>query len=319
MKIFKFIGLAILLSWGCYSCNDDDSKGIPIHSKIVMQGEGDATEITFATGDWRIKSILNTSKEYEGTQPSTISGKIFDNEGKLISENTPLALDDLGILEANWGYKGFKINRSTDNSLRVETYENASDEEFGYTIIIEYPNKTKAIVVEQQASGGYTFKHIEFFVSEEDGDKLYYKKGTSMDFDLTEQTNVTINPFNGINLVETSYFKSDDSYAFIWFKDGQLKVNVPELININNGEVLTYSKDQYIYGEVTQKNTNRDVKHKINIPAGKSSYHTELQWRERQVSYHLIMLSKSTSLTKTIEGKWIERALTGEYKIVRDL
>lgn len=316
MKTLKFIGLTVLLAWVCYSCSNDDTKGVPIQSKIELQGEASKTNITFETSDWKIKNILNTSAQNENSQPTAISGNIYDVDGKLIKENTPLTLDNLGILEANWGDKGFKITRSRDNLIQIEAYENASEEAFNYTIIIEYANKTQAVIVEQKPSEGYIFKHIEYSISDDDGDELYIQKSISITHEAEAPTTITIIPFDGISPTEISYFKSDDSYAFLWFKDGLQEVNVPSLID--NGKVISLSTGRYIYGEVTEKTISKDVEFEIEIPAGKSSYHTEVEWRNRQVSYTLVMQSKSTTHLKTIEGKWVEKAITGKYKIVRD-
>lgn len=60
------------------------------------------------------------------------------------------------------------------------------------------------------------------------------------------------------------------------------------------------------------------VAEKILLPAGDSEFHVELEWRNRQVSYRLIMRNHRTDKLRTVDGKWIENTPTGTYKIVFD-
>lgn len=57
----------------------------------------------------------------------------------------------------------------------------------------------------------------------------------------------------------------------------------------------------------------------LEIPAGeKVSFHMELEWRHRVVSYVLTLVNNRTGAEKKTEGKWIQYTPTGNYEIVKE-
>lgn len=311
MKTLTFWSFIAVLALVCYSCSNDDEDNIPSQTLITMEGEGGTKTITFEDDNWRIVNVINQA----GGQ--RIFGKIFDREGKLMKENSLMELDGLGELDASWTDKGFNICRKTINSLQIELYENATGEEFNFSIVIENNGKNKEILVNQKISEGYTFECIEYYLAENDTDNIYTKKSTSYTYTISQSQEVEISPFGGVDIIETSYFTSDDTYAFLWFNENPPHVKVPK--SIYEGDIYL-SEDKYVYGEITESKyeDTEDVKEKISIPAGKSEFHVELEWRNRQVSYKLTMKNKRTGNMKIVVGKWLETTPTGKYTIIRD-
>lgn len=311
MKTLTFWSFIAVLALVCYSCSNDDEDNIPSQTLITMEGEGGTKTITFEDDNWRIVNVINQA----GGQ--RIFGKIFDREGKLMKENSLMELDGLGELDASWTDKGFNIRRKTINSLQIELYENATSQEFNFSIVIENNGKTKEILVNQKISEGYTFESIEYYLAENDTDKTYTKESTSYEYTIPQLQDVDIFPFSGVNIINTSYFTSDDSYAFLWFKENPPHVKVPRLID--EGDIYL-SDVKYVYGEISKSQYEEIgvVKERISIPVGKSKFHVELEWLDRQVSYKLTMKSKRTGNMKIIVGKWLETTPTGKYTIIRD-
>lgn len=311
MKTLNFLGFIFVLALVCYSCNNEEDDNSPSQTVIIMEGEGDEKSITFESGDWRIVNVINKAGDQR------IFGDVFDKDGKLVKENSLLELDGLGELDASWTDKGFKICRKTINSLQIELYENATSQEFNFSIVIENNGKTKEILVNQKISEGYTFESIEYYLAENDTDKTYTKESTSYEYTIPQLQDVDIFPFSGVNIINTSYFTSDDSYAFLWFKENPPHVKVPRLID--EGDIYL-SDVKYVYGEISKSQYEEIgvVKERISIPVGKSKFHVELEWLDRQVSYKLTMKSKRTGNMKIIVGKWLETTPTGKYTIGRD-
>lgn len=311
MKTLTFWSFVVVLALVCYSCSNDDEDNTPSQTVITMEGEGGIKTITFEDDNWRITGVINKAGDQR------IFGEIFDKGGKLVKENSSLELDCLGELDASWADKGFKICRKTINSLQIELYENATGEEFNFSIVIENNGKTKEILVNQKISVGYTLESIEYYLAENDTDNIYTKKSTSYTYTIPQSQEVEISPFGGVDIMETSYFTSDDSYAFLWFYENPPHVKVPKSIYEGN---IYLSDAKCVYGEITksQYKGTEIVKEKISIPAGKSKFHVELEWRNRQVSYKLTMKNKRTGNMKIVVGKWLETTPTGKYTIIRD-
>lgn len=313
MKNLKILSAIIILLLANYSCSNEEIDLIPSQTIITMEGDGGIESITIETGDWRIVGIINRN----GNQ--NIFGEISDKEGKLIKENSLLELDGLGKLDATWMDKGFNIYRKTINSLQIELYENTTGEEFNFNIIIEIEGRIKEIFVNQKISRGYDFESIEYYLTKDDKDSLYFKENIGyIHNNIPKPSEVEIYPFrNSANIMNRSYFMSDNSHAFMWFKENYPKVKVPSFIK--DGEVYL-SNEEHTYGEVYE-NWNKEYdtkKKKVSIPAGKSKFHVGLEWRNRQVSYRMIIKNKRTGEIKEVEGKWLETTPTGEYTIIRE-
>ena len=310
MKSLKIIGLISILTVAHYSCSNDETEFIPSQTVIIMEGEGGTKTVTFENANWRIAGVINKAGQ-------RIFGEIFDREGQLVKENSLLELDGLGKLDAPWANKGFNICRKTINSLQIELYENATGEEFNFSIIIENDGETKEIHVNQKISEGYSFEGIEYYLTEYDKDEIYHEVNMEYIHNIPEPVDFEISPFGGVVVLNTSYFMSDNTYAFLWFNENRPEVEVP--ISIYDGKI-SLSDNKKIYGEITKSRYEgaEVVKEIIPMPAGKSKFNVELEWRNRQVSYRVTMKNKRTGDFKTIEGKWLETTPTGKYTIIRD-
>ncbi|WP_139785104.1 hypothetical protein [Parabacteroides sp. Marseille-P3160] len=311
MNTLKSFCMITILAFAWYSCNNEETDFVPSQTIVIMEGEGGTKLITFETNDWRLTSVVNKN----GGQK--IFGNIFDQDGKLIKENSLLELNELGKIDASWLDKGFNITRNTPNSLQIELYENATEEEFSFAIIIENEGQINEITVVQKICEGYTFEGLEYFLAENDGDTFYVTESNTYTHSISKPMEIEISPFGGINIMNTSYFVSDNYYAFVWFKEDLIEVNVPSSIV---DDKIYLSNEKKIYGKIS-KNWDEEygtVKEKLLIPEGESKFHVELEWRNRQVSYKLTMKNKRTGDLKIVEGKWIETTPTGIYTIIRD-
>lgn len=311
MKTLNFLAFIVALALVCYSCSNDDVDNAPSQTVVIMEGEGGTKTIKFEDDNWRIAGVINKA----GNQ--RIFGDIFDKDGKLVKKNSLLELDDFGKLDAFWMDKGFTVCRKTTNSFEVVLCENATGEEFNFSIIMENNGKNKEILVKQKISEGYTFECIEYYLDENDIDRVYTKESTSYTYTIPKSQEIEISPFGGGDIMNISYFKSDDSYAFIWFKGNLPNTEVP--LSIINGQIYV-TDEKKIYGEVSKSwyEAYNSVKEKVLVSAGESKFHIELEWRDRQVSYKLTMKNKRTRDMKIIVGKWLETTPTGKYTIIRD-
>lgn len=306
MKLFK-LGLVLFLFLFSSSCSDDED----ITSNITIELDGDSEFLTqrFATGDWKIERVENR----DGNQ--RIVGDIYDEQGDLVSENSPLELDGLGVLDANWGDKGFKLTRKTDLELEIEVYENTTGEEFDFAIILTQGGEKKEIWMSQKNSQGYTLESIEYFLSEGDGDELSLLDAATYRYTITDALETVIYALSGFSGSSRSYFESKDSYAFSSLGGHLPKVRVPA--DIVDGEIYLSNKE-VVYGAVTDESVNMDEsKLTIEVPSGHSEFRSQVEWLERQVSYRVKMKSIRTSQIKVVEGKWRLNAPSGNYKVVR--
>ncbi len=306
-----YIFLIILIVFNFYSCDEHEHEFNLIDSsisQIEMEGEGGETEISFTNPDWTIAGIVNQNGNVN------ISGDIYSLDGSPIRENYTLKLDSLGRMDAIWTDKGFTIVRNSYTSLKVIVKENSTGEDFNFVIILKSENESKEIQVNQKKSQGYTFKKIEYNINEYDGDSIFTKQGTTYGFNIQSVQEFTFAPISGINIVKTSFFKSEEENAFAWIASDSILVKVPSGIWNNelyfNGEESVYTNNLLIsksdYGKYTET---------INIPAGNSRFSVKIQFRERIVSYSLYLINNRTKNEKVITGKWIEMAPTGDYAI----
>ena len=154
------------------------------------------------------------------------------------------------------------------------------------------------------------------YLDENDTDRIYNKTNISFSFNgISSSYEQIISPFGGVEIMNTSHFVSDDSDAFIWFKDNLPQVNVPASIFENK---IYLSANKNTYGQTSKQRYENPNNETIEIPVGESKFHVELEWRDRQVSYKLTMKNKRTGDKKTVLGKWFETTPTGKYSIVKD-
>lgn len=310
MKFTKtFIGL--FLSIGLLSCsndNDEIPEIKPSTNLIEMEAEGGETEVLFTSGDWSIVEVINTSGNVN------INGNIYSENGTIIQENKTLALKGQGKMVAEWDDKGFVISRETSTSLKIELMENSTEEDFNFTIVLNSGQEFKKINVIQKKSQGYKFDSIEFALKENDGDSLFVKKGTNHKITVEKYTEFTFSPYDGINIEKQSHFESKEKDAFVWLQNESVLVKIPSRID-NNEIYFDGEKSLYSTSLMTTPHGFEKME-TLTLPAGQSTFSTEIEFRRRKVSYKIVLINNRTSDKKIIEGKWIEIAPTGAYSIV---
>ncbi|RXG25461.1 BACON domain-containing protein [Leeuwenhoekiella marinoflava] len=304
------IGLVLTMSiLSCSSDKDEINSIQPSVNSIVMEAEGGETEIAFTNGDWDISKILNKDGNMK------IHGDIYTQNGELTQQNIPLSLDDTGKLTADWGIKGFTITRTAASSLNVELLENSTGEPFSFTIVLSSGNQHKKIDVTQKISQGYQYVGIDFLLKEEDGDSIFVKEGIKRNFKTEQPLSFKFSPYEGINILKQSRFQSSEKDAFIWLKDDSIAVDVPTDLY---DDTIHFNEVQSLYNsEWVQQPHEFNKMESITVPAGESSFTTEVEFRQRQISYQLHLINNRTSAEKIIEGKWIEIAPTGTYTVER--
>ena len=309
-KKFPRVFIGLFLSIVFMSCsNEDNEMSIiqPSTSLIVMEAEGGETEISFTNGDWSIAEVINKNGNVN------IHGDIYLQNGEKIQENKTLVLEGQGKMVADWNDKGFVISRETSSSLKIELMENSTGEEFDFTLVLNSGQEFKKINVTQKKSKGYKFDSIEFTLKEEDGDSLFVKKGTNHKLNAAVSMEFTFSPYDGINIHNQSHFESIEKDAFIWLKNDSLLVDVPT--SIYNNEIY-FGGEKRLYSTIWSINPHGFEKMEtITIPAGQSTFSTEIEFHLRKISYKLRLINNRTAEEKIIEGKWVEIAPTGEYSI----
>ena len=233
----------------------------------------------------------------------------------MLRENYFLSLSGLGKLESFWQNKGFIITRNSDNSLLVNMLENGSGENFDFAIVLKSGNETKEIAIYQKKSQGYKFESIEYFLNEGDGDSIFIRNGTTFQFNIQTLTNIKIYPFTGEYGEKKSYFSSLQDDAFVWTESDSLMVKAPSDIwnnklIFNNGKVL-YSSN------ITKRPFDFiNVELSVDVTPSTKQIYTEIQFRERKLSYTLNLINNRTQEKKIIQGKWIEIAPTGKTEVI---
>jgi len=307
MKLKNAI-LAILFTVFWVSCNKNENISLinPSSTMIEMEGEGGVAEISFIGDTWKIAEIINQN----GYQ--TISGDKYSTDGKLIAENTPLTLNELGQLNAIWEDKGFTITKTTLKSLEILLKENCTAEDFSFAIVLKAGDETKNITIKQKKSQGYKYEKIEFSKNKEDIDSIFTQNGTSYKFDIKSSQVFFFSPFSGVNCIKSSYFESTIENVFAMTRKDSLKVEIPSFIGNNeiylNGETASYS-----YVITKRKIDFKNQTEKIVIPSGKSEFFVLVEYKKSKISYKLHLTNNRTKERKIIDGKWTEIAPTGMF------
>lgn len=223
-----------------------------------------------------------------------------------------MEISELGVLVSLGNFRGFRINYENSGSLNIQLDENGSDKPFNFMIILHNGAETREIRIEQPVSAGYSFEGIEYFLDENDGGSVYFRKKTTYHFNHISPKDVEIMPFSGSNVVVNSYFESEDPNAFRWFGEGEVEVSVPT--NLNGGRVqLSHKKKPY--GAILNEPYDADFTITLPTKAGTTKFTTYIEERKRIVSYKIKMFHKSTGEAKEITGKWVEIGPSGKYKI----
>lgn len=292
-----------------FSCSKDDVSLInPSSSQLNFEGEGGQESISFKSGNWKIKEVINQDNNHN------VFGNIYSSDGKLIEENKVLRLDGLGSLEAIWSDKGFTIERDVETSMIVRLDENFTKENFGFIIYLESGNETKQVSVNQKPSQGYEIKSIKYTIGSSGRDSIFVEKGNIHSFNnnSSEEHSLLLEPFNGV--FEFSQFVSNEKGAYPWTQTDSTMVEVPT--QIIDDEVITNDRKSPYSNEITKKESRfKENTVEINIPQGQFKFVVELEYRKRRVSYTLQLMNNRTNENKIITGEWIETAPTGNFKI----
>ncbi|UCS91664.1 hypothetical protein KZP23_12985 [Echinicola marina] len=307
IKYFLFSFLTVLI----ISCQEDTEMPsiAPSTDLIEMEAEGGHSVVNFPTGNWSISSIENTNGNN-----LRIFGDIYFSEDNEPKQNVLLELEGEGRLITNWTNKGFTINRSDSNSLEIILRENSTNKQFGFRILLTSDYSHAEITVMQKPSQGYSFKDINYAVDEGDGDSLYWKSGTTYQFNFQSQQEVEFQPIGGID-IHTSYsFDSKAPDAFVWTTSDSLRVKIPSHIQ---GQEIFFDTEKGLYSDHTQsrKSPYSEMRESIMVPSGYSELGKSLEMRKRTLSYTLVLTNNRTNEEKHIEGKWIEISPTGNYKV----
>lgn len=288
---------------GLMSCEDDRTGVKPSGKKFAVEGEGGEFVIHFNTSNWDIGAVINK----KGNE--NLYGSISTLDGKIISENSMLALDGLGQLEAGWMGSGFTVIRDEPDRLTVIVKENCTEEDLSFAIVLHNSKGLKEIIFDQEATQGYTFEAIEYYLQDDDGDSIYWERDSQRGFTTNRPTTIGVAVF--VNQNNYSYFDYQWFYTYLGL-DPDLLVEVP--LSIEKGGVLC-SEEKRKYWEATWSSFDKDfsIRENIDVPAGGISYYFEYEWRRRQVSYRLISSNNKSGSKKIVEGKWHELTPTGQY------
>lgn len=307
LSIFFFISILLCCN---ISCDTQDEPFLSLQ-EITIEGEGGKTTVKIKNTDWYISGVVNNNGNVR------ISGQVFASDGTLLRENSPIEMKGEGRIETRWMDKGFVITRNTPNILTVEVLENSTGKPFSFRIVIQGTNETEEILVKQKVSEGYSFAGIDYFLQESDKDSLYYKKSATYKFNIETPVPFSFSPYSGVDVFRQSSFESDSPHAFVWLKNDSVQINVPQ--SIINGKIYLSNKKN-VYGITTRddylkENTFMET---LNLPSGKTVFYVEQEWQKRTVSYQLTLINNRTKAERKVEGKWIEIAPTGNYKIVNE-
>ncbi|MCL3782138.1 hypothetical protein EMN47_17255 [Prolixibacteraceae bacterium JC049] len=305
----RYLILLVLLTVALCSCNENDSLIQPSALNIEMEGEGGEVLISFSGAAWEIDKVINNRGNV------SMYGNIYSEDGKIMDENKVLRLKSIGAIETVGAHNGFKIERPNNNALKVILKENSLGEEFRFSIVLKAGDEEKMIQVSQKKSEGYTFKDILYGIEAGDGDSIYVKKSTTYKFDIAVSQKIELNPISGRNAFKRSFFSSEDKNAFCWLPSKLIKVLKPSVID--NEKVYMGEEGVYYSSATNEANSEyTQQKEEVTIPAGKTEFAFNLEYRRRKVTYSLVLENNRTKQEKLVKGKWIEFAPTGKYTVV---
>ncbi|WP_057936714.1 hypothetical protein [Algoriphagus resistens] len=309
MKDFSLFLVVLFVFLVSCADNQEGPSISPSVDLIEMEAEGGIGHIDFSSGDWSIDRVENV------TGDSRIFGDIYSLQNEKINENVLLGLEGEGRLEAIWQNKGFVIVRNGQDKLEISLQENSSGEQFAFRIILTSANGQRTITVSQKASQGYEFKGIKYYVGEGDGDSLYWRVGSTLKFTVPNSQEIEIMPIGGVDVNSSFFFESDAPDAFVWLMADSVEVKLPA--NFQDGEIY-YGQEKGTYTSYVQsgKSEYSDLKEIIAVSPGYSEFRSEFEMRHRILSYTLLLTNNRTGEDKTIEGKWVQIAPTGNYRVI---
>lgn len=296
-----------------YSCSKKSNDVLLANITVAMEAEGGEQNIVLDSDFWQIAGLINNNGDIN------MWGNIYGVNGDIIAKNSVLQLEGLGSLETN--SQGVRILHHDPRLLTIVLQENQNGEDYSFTVLLQNQNKvTRKIVVAQKKSQGYRFKNITYSRDENDGDSLYIKiahRITFINHGGSPGAGVSFDPLGGSSeIMNVSYFKSDMPDAFKWLQKDSVAVDVP--LPIDNG-IKWSGGDKRIYGIVTALTGKSNKTETVVSGSGESRYYTAIEFRKRQLSYTLTLINNRTGEKKLIDGKWIEHAPTGSYKVVKEL
>lgn len=301
--------ILFLMLISLFSCSkEDESLNNPSRSQLNFEGEGGQESIALPSGEWKITKVINQNNH------QNIFGNIYSPSGNLLQKNNLLLLNGLGSLEAVWSNKGFVIERETETAMTIHLDENFTEENFGFMIYLESGNASKQISINQKPFEGYELKNIKYSIDNSAVDSVFIQKGKTYTFNInsTVQQTLSLDPFH--DAFEFSQFESNVKGAFPWAQRDSIMVETPS--QRINGELFTTNRQLPYSNELTKIDSKfKGQSTEINLPQGQSEFVVELEYRKRKVSYTLTLINNRTSAIKTITGKWIETAPTGNYEI----
>lgn len=275
---------------------------------ILFEIVGDGCESTaeLGAGDWRIIGVINK----EGDK--RMFGNAYTLEGELISENRPLELDGLGMLESFGENRGGNIIHQVPGSIHVSLPPSGSGRVYSFVIVLFNGHETRGIAVEQPQSAGYSFERIDYYLDEGDRDSIYVRRNAAeYAFNQSTAQSISLNPIAGTSTVN-SFFESDECDAFSWLVEDEVEVPIPA--NIFEGDI-SFSEQKRVYGAISNEPYESNMTITLPTPTGQSRFVSDIEWRHRRVSYELTMTSKSGGESKVVLGKWIETSPTDVYEI----
>lgn len=300
--------LFLLCVAGFIGCDDKDNApgGIrPSVNNLTFSGEGDSATITFASGDWKIIGVMNGR--------TGIAGKIYDENYKLQDENVRLELDATGYLKCD---DHFLISRTDPLSLKVEVFENLTNEDYNIVIMLQSGDQIENIYVFQSQSLGYDFEKIEYTLLPDSYKKTWYSSFINMEYSLPPNSSTTdvYYPFQMEKDMVT--FNTDTYKPFMWIqRDQTVLVDVPH--GVYQGE-LYYSSEKAIYSNrsVYFPIAFPDKEYLVTPPEGDSKGYIEIEGVEFKASYRIYIRNRVTQKIKTYDGILRRRYPTGNANTV---
>lgn len=312
----KLLFSIAIFSFTFVACNNDDENNGEddefANATVIRTIEVESStteEITIDSQKFIIERVINNTKDGD----VDIYGEIYSLEGKLIAENKMLHLEGLGRLTTIWEDRGFEIIRDAPHSLKIIIFDNYREDNFNFSIILKVNDEYKKIVVKQNISKGYEFKAIDYSIEEGDTDSLYFVEGTRYIYEITEPKEIIINPYHGVDTDIKTYFVSEVNDAFTWYGEKEVEVRLP---NIYNNTVSLGTERRFYNQFVDTRADESSLTEKFEIPAGRSEFYNEIEFRKRQISYTITLQSNYDFSFRTIEGKFIEIAPTRTTRLI---
>lgn len=293
-----------------YSCNSDvfvdDFRSS--ETEVALDGNGDVAVIRFASSNWDLLQIHT----YYSTPCSC---KVYDADGKLVATEQYPYLEGLGKIVCSDGLVDFTVERTNPKEVKITVDENARATHYRFNLMASNEYESQDISVDIAPSDRYVFDHITYSLNTylfddktERGAGIYCPNGSN-----EVSFSFFMYPYDGI--CSSAIFKSDMPEVFQLFGEGNLTVEIPDLVG--NNLVMNGKQAQYISTKQEWSFPSTERKEIVIPPYTNQRIVPVIDYGWFETAYTLYATHPKTGKQRIITGT-LEGQVPVDYHIIRE-